>query len=106
MNGPNDTAVAVGSTASFVCTSNHRSSMICWDFEPQHPASAEPIQNKSIGCFSPKSGMRYDVQRIDNKSSSLTWKAVQMADAGFYSCWERMEGERNTAQLIVVGGLY
>ena len=107
LQGPSDTAVTVGSSVAFTCSSNYQRSAICWGFQSLD-GDNKPSKISEIGSCSKtfsSNTTRYIIRPGSGEAASslLTISSVTTTDAGHYCCWESARREVRSAQLIVVG---
>jgi len=98
--GPHDTAVTVGSVATFTCTTDSPEPCFTWK---QKATELDEYRRLYHGnTLAP--GCKCNVTLSNNnRTRSLTINDVQLTDAGFYKCSDCWNINSSTTKLSVIG---
>ena len=100
LTGPHNTAVAVGSAATFTCTTDDSEPCFRWNYKAAHVEEYKRLYESSGLAPDCKCNVTYS----DNKrTSSLTINDVQLTDVGLYKCAECWTTNSSEAGLSIVG---
>ena len=105
--GPHDTAVMVGSKATFSCNINSSKSCLTWRYRPSPDNRRRYVCYKNWSSESPFvqfASPKCEVSSSnDGRTSLLTIIDVQLNDAGLYSCTHCYSDKSSEARLVVIG---